>query len=447
MSVVTVSRPRPSWSSGVARSPAEAAFPQYWKGLHYAIAPALGPTGLRFKDLTGHFPDAVGSAGTWEYDRGHAFAFTSTSTQAFSLRSDGSEILKDKNLTIVMYGGRNDGTDRAFSAWGVTGANDAARCGCHLPYSDGNAYFDFGGTGAPNRQTIGGLTYTNHDVWVQRAGDRGHQIWQNGEKVAGNSTAVSRTNSTGAFQLGFHGGIGNDLVKYRVFLVYHRELNQDEIHALSKDPFLPFYTKQYELKEHATLPLSGTDSLTISETESTPSSFQTDSDSLTVNETDSIGIPSAVYDPLVIQNGQIRELPSGASINVSPVIIQMVNSESTAITRGQPVASNASGEAQLCVYDNIAKVRVLGVVFDESVEPGETANIAILGPVEATTDEWDALTGDTGGLSGTAKYYVGSTAGDLAVTATTTNGTFQAPVGVAMSTTKLFVQPQRILRV
>jgi hypothetical protein len=62
------------------------------------------------------------------------------------------------------------------------------------------------------------------------------------------------------------------------------------------------------------------------------------------------------------------------------------------------------------------------------------------GFLTATTGQWDAVTGQTGGLTPGALYYLSvATAGKLTLTATETVGEFVERVGKAVSTTRMEV--------
>lgn len=64
------------------------------------------------------------------------------------------------------------------------------------------------------------------------------------------------------------------------------------------------------------------------------------------------------------------------------------------------------------------------------------------GVLTLTTEEWDAITGQSGGLTRNAPYYLGSgfNEGQLTTTAPSTSGTFVARAGVALSSTDLLIQ-------
>lgn len=73
--------------------------------------------------------------------------------------------------------------------------------------------------------------------------------------------------------------------------------------------------------------------------------------------------------------------------------------------------------------------------------PGNHALTQTSGPMELSTAEWDALTGDSGGLEQGSPYYLGSQSGpQLRKTPLAGAGTFTVQLGIAISATEFFVQ-------
>lgn len=73
---------------------------------------------------------------------------------------------------------------------------------------------------------------------------------------------------------------------------------------------------------------------------------------------------------------------------------------------------------------------------------GGHANIQSDGVMTLTEGQWDALTGDAGGLIRGLPYYLssGPTDGGLTHTITSTPGNYVAKVGIALSSTDLLIQ-------
>jgi hypothetical protein len=83
---------------------------------------------------------------------------------------------------------------------------------------------------------------------------------------------------------------------------------------------------------------------------------------------------------------------------------------------------------------------VIGVAASSGVIGNKTF-VQYSGPLTLTTLEWDAITGQTGGLTLDVPYYLSSaTAGKLTATAPSAGGTFKQPVGVALSHTTMMIE-------
>lgn len=78
---------------------------------------------------------------------------------------------------------------------------------------------------------------------------------------------------------------------------------------------------------------------------------------------------------------------------------------------------------------------VVGVVSELQV--GAAVTVAVVGGIELTTSQWDVVTGQSGGLTVDAVYYLSTTPGHLTTTAPSAGGTFKVGVGTAASKTRL----------
>jgi len=75
---------------------------------------------------------------------------------------------------------------------------------------------------------------------------------------------------------------------------------------------------------------------------------------------------------------------------------------------------------------------------DASIATGQPGSIQTDGILTATTGQWDAVTGQTGGLTVGSIYYLSpTTAGQLTVTPPSAVGHFVARIGKAISETSL----------
>ena len=151
----------------------------------------------------------------------------------------------------------------------------------------------------------------------------------------------------------------------------------------------------------------------------------------------------ALKKPLVIVAGQIQQIQSGDVIDVSVVgevdVVSLENDTgAAAIVIGAPVYSKSAGKVDNAQADAVATVEVIGLVQAVTVAYQASGNIQTDGVLTATTGQWDAVTGDAGGLTFNDVYYLDpDTAGMLTTTAPTTIGDFVVRVGKAISTTDM----------
>lgn len=129
---------------------------------------------------------------------GMVYQSAGASNDSLQVPAPSSALLSGVHGTILaLYRRKTASTDGA--AYVIAGSGSTC-VNVFLPYSDGNAYWDFGGTSSPNRVSVSGLTYTKWSAWVFTAGRLGSQIYQDGKPVATSATAITRTNTdTGAF--------------------------------------------------------------------------------------------------------------------------------------------------------------------------------------------------------------------------------------------------------
>ena len=123
----------------------------------------------------------------------------------------------------------------------------------------------------------------------------------------------------------------------------------------------------------------------------------------------------------------------------------LTNANAGAIVIGTPVYASAAGSVNKARANAAATSVVVGLVTDTTVATTGAATIRTAGPLVATTTQWDAVTGQSGGLTFGASYYVDpATAGKLTSTIPTTVTQFVAQVGVAVSTTTLVVEVRAV---
>ncbi len=158
----------------------------------------------------------------------------------------GSAWLPTSAVTVAIIRRKHDVTARSSGLFGMnTGAN-GLRCGAHVPYNDGVVYWDCGGTSAPNRLSVASLTFsiTIPERWIFTAGPLGSAIWQNGIKVASQSTAVTRTASTAPFLLNSGNTGDGDILDLNYVAVYNTQWSDQLCRWWSAEPYAHLYTEQ-----------------------------------------------------------------------------------------------------------------------------------------------------------------------------------------------------------
>jgi len=89
---------------------------------------------------------------------------------------------------------------------------------------------------------------------------------------------------------------------------------------------------------------------------------------------------------------------------------------------------------------SIVSAATSGLVVTPGVE-GHSVNVRFSGLVTLTTEEWDAITGQEGGLFAGSTYYISDTVdGRITFTRPTTPGRFVTQIGLALSHTDFLVQ-------
>ena len=119
----------------------------------------------------------------------------------------------------------------------------------------------------------------------------------------------------------------------------------------------------------------------------------------------------------------------------------LTNGDANAVIIGTPVYSVGNNTFDLAQANSQPLATVIGLVQDTSIAASASGNVQTDDTFTATTAQWDAITGASGGLTPGAVYYLHPTvAGRITATAPTATGQFVAKIGVALSTTILEIQ-------
>ena len=157
--------------------------------------------------------------------------------------------------------------------------------------------------------------------------------------------------------------------------------------------------------------------------------------------------------PLVMgSDGLPQQLQSGDNISVAASTYtsrSLTNAESSAaIVIGAPVYASAADAMKRAQANAKSTCKVAGLGLDASTAAAGVGNIITGGILVATTTQWDAVAGTTGGLTFGTYYFVDpTTAGKITSTVPTTVGQCVTLVGLAISTTELEldIQPPVLL--
>jgi hypothetical protein len=148
--------------------------------------------------------------------------------------------------------------------------------------------------------------------------------------------------------------------------------------------------------------------------------------------------------PLVIVNGQVEQIQSGDTLDAvvaEQEIITLTNDESSdATVIGMPVYIDAADGCKQAKADAVGTFKAIALCRDTSVTAGQPGSFLTSGILSATTAQWDAIKGASGGLvAGTTYYLSAATKGLLTATAPGTVGQYVVEIGTALSTTELKV--------
>ncbi len=153
----------------------------------------------------------------------------------------------------------------------------------------------------------------------------------------------------------------------------------------------------------------------------------------------------AVKKAIVLTGGQLEQLQAGDILDIGNIITKNNNSGG-AMVIGQPVFVSGVN-ADLAQADAQGTIRVAGLVADISAADASPVNILTDSILEATTGQWDAVTGETGGLTPGANYFLDPDApGMLTQTAPSVVGDFVVRVGHALSTTEFEIEVQQPIK-
>lgn len=138
---------------------------------------------------------------------------------------------------------------------------------------------------------------------------------------------------------------------------------------------------------------------------------------------------------MYLDNGRIKAALNGIAITVT-TLDTMTNAEASSMAFGRAVYVYAAGQFKAAKADAGSTAFAIGVIADTSIAASASGKIAIGGTLTGTTTQWDAVTGQSGGLTSGSVYYL-SAANGGALTPTVPTTGYNQQVGIAVSTTKM----------
>jgi hypothetical protein len=153
---------------------------------------------------------------------------------------------------------------------------------------------------------------------------------------------------------------------------------------------------------------------------------------------------------IVVARAGVADFPqtfpdAGANLTwtVSPAIgaanvptTSFINDNAGAIVIGQLVYQTTAGHVDLATTADMAHATVIGLVAAASIASGASGVVQTSGPMILATPQWDAVTGQVGGLTPGAEYYLTGT-GLLTKLMPVSPNAIVVPIGAAASTQQL----------
>jgi len=139
-------------------------------------------------------------------------------------------------------------------------------------------------------------------------------------------------------------------------------------------------------------------------------------------------------------DGGFEELPSDEALDASTSgkdVAILANANASAITICQVVYKTAtSNQVDLARANASGTKGAIGLVAVASIAPGSTGAVQMDGIMAAATEDWDAVTGQSGGLTPGAVYFESTgTAGGMQATVPGA-GFYLMRLGTALSATE-----------
>lgn len=156
------------------------------------------------------------------------------------------------------------------------------------------------------------------------------------------------------------------------------------------------------------------------------------------------GGASNTYDEITVgSEGQILKVVLGTpawAADGGDQVHEATNDNASATVQGEPLYMKSDADFDKARADNLTTALVFGLAIEAVAAAGEV-EAQRDGFLTLTTGQWDAVTGDTGGLTPGSRYFLSpTTAGRLTTTVPNTAGQYIVLVGIALSTTVMDIR-------
>lgn len=285
--------------------------PQTYHGLIDTSVPAIGvflPT-LEQDPIHGGEVTTLASDGASDGLEGFAYKTTNADLKYITLHSADSAYIPAQGYSLlVLMSSSLDGTGHGIGPR-ILGGSLALRA---TPYiASGLIAFDFGGAtegttrcSASGMYTVGGKAF----AFVCTTGERGMELWVDGEKKNSNTSNPTRTQGSYAFVAGDVYGGSSGTSEYYLIIPFNGQLTTDECAKFSDNPWQIFADRQIYIPVSA-VGGAGTQNLAPSLYSDTDTFFSPTASTEYALTPALFSDPDTFYSPVV-----------GASNNLSPAL-------------------------------------------------------------------------------------------------------------------------------
>lgn len=151
------------------------------------------------------------------------------------------------------------------------------------------------------------------------------------------------------------------------------------------------------------------------------------------------GVGAGTYNSVTVD--VYGRVTAGTTGSTESPLVTLTNGSGSSIAIGRAIYMSGSGSFSLANANNVTTAHAIGLVADTSIANSAAGNVVTSGVLSATTGQWDAVTGGSGGLVYDLVYFL-SNATSGAITSTPPSSGLVVRLGTALSTTKLAVNPE-----